>query len=400
MSSEYICDVTFADKVNLKFSTFERVDEWARKELEAWNIFFQISPHIFSEVAKYFNGSALESDLKAIVNSGSPNKISLLQAMSSNYITSKSALGKEILALATKDPSSAVRLYTVSCPKFSELSRSIHIAGSSGGRNENSEKRSLDTLRAFLDVYVLEKKIKGLTASDRKAYEQLQTDCQGLHSECIAFLDYFKQQQGRNQNDFNAFKEGTAAEAKTLFGDLKKEIDGIKEFYKAELGLQMPVSYWREKASEHRKLLRAWSIFFTFIIILLCIFTPTIFKESLEVVSHTLASFSEQGKSDISHLAPWLFFVAVSFPLFLSIWFLRLIAKTLISHQNHMNDASLRVVMTTTFLALMNEKKADEKDRILILNALFHVPANVNEDGSPPHWFEILQSRLRGGGGV
>jgi len=69
-------------------------------------------------------------------------------------------------------------------------------------------------------------------------------------------------------------------------------------------------------------------------------------------------------------------------------------SKTLLSHQSQMNDARLRATMTNTFLSLMAENKADEKDRILILNALFHVPSHSGDDGAPPHWFEIFQARF------
>ena len=88
-------------------------------------------------------------------------------------------------------------------------------------------------------------------------------------------------------------------------------------------------------------------------------------------------------------------FFAITFPAFLSVWVLRIFSKNMLNNFNQMHDAKNRAVMTQTFLALMSEGKADENDRILILNALFQPINSASDDGAPPHWFELMMERMK-----
>lgn len=402
MSSPYMCDVTFVDKVNLKLASTDRIDEWARKELQSWDTLFKIPEGVFSQISGQFYSQFLsltKGKLERVLTVDASMKVSVLEEMASNYITSKSALGQAILERIDADHYAGVLMYSASIPELWQFSRLVQ-SSIGNWKNNHYEGRVVAYLKAIFETILLERRIKGVTAADKKSFDIARSDVGALLADYTASLDQHKQQQESQKQDFVLFKQGSEMEVKVLLEGLTAEVEGIKEFYKTELGLQMPVTYWRQKEQDHRKLLRVWSVLFTVAIIALCLAAPKIFQQTLKVVGNSLSTFSGDVGSDMTVIAPWLFFVAVSFPLFLSIWLLRLIAKTLISHQHQMNDASLRVVMTTTFLALVSDNKADEKDRILILNALFHVPSNVNEDGSPPHWFEILQSRMRGGTGV
>lgn len=400
MSDKYIAEVNFPDGTNFKFASEERIVDWAQSELIAWSPIFSIQQNSleFQDERESFSRllGGVKEGLSQIVSGDLQTKKRNLAQLSRYYVSSKGSIGKKILEAST-NPRYALLLYASTSASFSNFARSIFVAGSHGF-NESRERQALEWLRAHLDIYSVRNGIKGSISSDRRAFEGLRNSADQLISDYTERLRMAEEEYSRKTADFSVLQEDCTSNAQALFESLKQEVEGIKTFYKNELGLQIPVTYWSDKAKEHRFLLRMWSGIFTAAVISLCAAAPTIFKYTLAAVTDALSSFSEQSSAvNLMGMAPWLFFVAVSFPLFLSIWLLRLVAKTLLSHQHQMNDASLRVVMTTTFLALINDNKADEKDRILILNALFHVPSNVNEDGSPPHWFEILQSRLRSG---
>jgi hypothetical protein len=83
-------------------------------------------------------------------------------------------------------------------------------------------------------------------------------------------------------------------------------------------------------------------------------------------------------------------------PLFFVIWICRLVARQLQMNIAQRNDANERAVMTQTYLALLEQNKASENDRILILNALFRPTTAAGvDDGAPPHWFDLLMERVK-----
>jgi len=95
--------------------------------------------------------------------------------------------------------------------------------------------------------------------------------------------------------------------------------------------------------------------------------------------------------------------VAVVVPIavfaFATIWILRILGRQLSRHLQLRDDANERRTMVMTFLALMNEQGAadliTERDRILILHALFRPSAATAPDDAPPaHWFDLLTSKM------
>jgi hypothetical protein len=74
-------------------------------------------------------------------------------------------------------------------------------------------------------------------------------------------------------------------------------------------------------------------------------------------------------------------------------WILRVVSRLF-----HMNvvataDAGERVTMVKTYLALFDEKKLSEADRILVLQALFRPTSQTPDESPPPNWFDVLMHR-------
>ena len=69
-------------------------------------------------------------------------------------------------------------------------------------------------------------------------------------------------------------------------------------------------------------------------------------------------------------------------PIFISVVLLRMIVKTRSSYEILANDAFERVAMIETFIALEAEGKAEDRERIVMLQALFRpVQSSGNEEG-------------------
>lgn len=86
--------------------------------------------------------------------------------------------------------------------------------------------------------------------------------------------------------------------------------------------------------------------------------------------------------------APVALYVVISGGLLLlstiAFWVGRLLTKLYLSEHHLRNDAEERAVMTTTYLALINEAAASDTDRQIILNALFRAtPDGIVKDEGP-----------------
>jgi hypothetical protein len=77
-------------------------------------------------------------------------------------------------------------------------------------------------------------------------------------------------------------------------------------------------------------------------------------------------------------------------------WVTRILARILVSQIHLHSDASERVVMAMTYLALLRDNKGPkDEDRQLILQTLFRPSATgmVKEEALPPGFFEWLVRR-------
>ncbi|MGB0683984.1 MAG: hypothetical protein ACPGOV_14835 [Magnetovibrionaceae bacterium] len=80
-------------------------------------------------------------------------------------------------------------------------------------------------------------------------------------------------------------------------------------------------------------------------------------------------------------------------------WFMRLCSRFIFHSLEGKADAERRALMADTYLALKNEEgsELDEKERFLILNALFRPPgAKSDDDAPPPNLLEILTAKPKG----
>lgn len=215
--------------------------------------------------------------------------------------------------------------------------------------------------------------IEGFKVANRKWDQEL-----GVYRERYDVLENnFSGVQENIRNEQKEWSEN-CMKMKGQFIDFMKneenELSSLKEAYDTHMMLKAPVDYWRQKKIKHGKkieILKWWSIGGA---VLVCIL--------LLSVAHTLPSASSSDQIPFRKIG--LFFVISTF-LF---WVIRLIVKLLLSNIHLQADAEEREVMTSTFLALIKDRGADnglkQEDVALVLAPLFRPSTTgvIKEDGN------------------
>lgn len=211
-----------------------------------------------------------------------------------------------------------------------------------------------------------EARLRSLDAAQRKAEETLE----GM-SRTVA---------GNEDSREKSFVE--------LLQRVEKDWAAKLEVFNNQLALSAPTTYWNSKASQHLWRAIGFAIGFLFIVVGALI-------EFVREAGPKLELLTQQStdRPIVAALAPIVVFA------FAAVWVLRILGRQLSKNLALRDDAQERETMVKTFLALLNEKTerptVSEKDRILILHALFRPSSNAAPDDAPPaHWFDLLTSRL------
>ena len=155
-------------------------------------------------------------------------------------------------------------------------------------------------------------------------------------------------------------------------------IDSIKAVelsYIEAMRLQAPARYWRNKAKLHKLAEKRardalWKFFPAALTVLAIAFITTSYLLLRPNDGHDAAVY-------VVVSAGLATFAAVIF------WIGRLLTRLYLSEHHLRKDAEEREVMATTYLALTRDQAADEKDRHIILTALFRNSSDgiVRDDG-------------------
>jgi len=167
-------------------------------------------------------------------------------------------------------------------------------------------------------------------------------------------------------------KQRDAAAAKAV-----ASIQNTEKTYTEAMRFKAPVDYWKKEAERHRRAKR-WAV------ARLCAFFP-IAAIALGLAfwfsARLLLSYSEEAGAAV-HFIIAAGLVALST---ITFWIGRLFTKLYLSEHHLEQDAEQRAVMTTTYLALINEGgAAAENDRSAILAQLFRAtPDGIVKDDGP-----------------
>lgn len=152
-------------------------------------------------------------------------------------------------------------------------------------------------------------------------------------------------------------------------------IQGTDATYNQFMQLKAPVQYWTNKATEHGKKEKTAR--------------RTLYAYFPLTIAGIGFAFWRTGEYLIAH-PPYnaAVYVVISGGLLLLstmlFWVGRLLTKLYLSEHHLRNDAEERSVMTETYLAMTNGGAADEKDRHIVLTALFrNTPDGIVKDDGP-----------------
>lgn len=165
----------------------------------------------------------------------------------------------------------------------------------------------------------------------------------------------------------------------------KKLLLAAKEL-KISIVLQDAKDLWAKKAKLHRKYFYVGSSLFLIVIFTFCIIIIKYWND----INLALLNFETLfAKHPLG--GTFLFMI----PILAIAWVLRLISRFTMQNLTLADDADQRGVMAETFVKLAGEGHAqDEKDRAIILNALFRpLPGTHQEDIQPPNITDLLKSK-------
>lgn len=155
-----------------------------------------------------------------------------------------------------------------------------------------------------------------------------------------------------------------------------KKINDTEELFKRQMEIKAPVGYWNEKKKRH---LSAKENYFLF----LAIFVPYSLLGTFALILGFPAFMVKlHYPQDMWH------YIAVPLLLFWTttiFWAGRVLVRLFLSEHHLAGDAEERAVMAQTYLALVNEDKADKQDRHIVLETLFrHSTDGIVKDDAAP----------------
>ena len=158
----------------------------------------------------------------------------------------------------------------------------------------------------------------------------------------------------------------------------------LRTTFDVQLRLEAPASYWGKEAKRTYEAAIASLILFATIAIVIIGILVGYGPSFLEALANI------KGGGGYASVA------LISIPALTALWILRHVARLFVTNLERTNDARVRETMATTFLALTKEgaSTAEEKERLLVLEALFRPPgAKQTDDGHFGGALEILTRR-------
>lgn len=178
--------------------------------------------------------------------------------------------------------------------------------------------------------------------------------------------------------EFRKNSEDRISSAQT---DVQNAIDSIERTnltYSEFMRLKAPADYWRDKGDIHLKTMRYRKN--------VLLWSAGLGSASLLVSLYCLISISsEAAKNDggIGATLPWIAGGVVLTTI--AFWGIRILVRLFLSEHRLWTDAREREILIQTYLALSQESKVSEEERILVLNGIFRRVSDglIKDDAAP-----------------
>ena len=232
---------------------------------------------------------------------------------------------------------------------------------------------------------------KGRRQAAERSFEQLRVKAESLlgektatyealHRDYAALSDSVRLTSEKNSAEFDGAQAQRGSDFEKLVGEHKQEMEGLRRTFREEIALRAPATYWEDKRKEHDRLSKI---------------TGGISFLGIAGAAAALGWLvRELFRTAQPNAAPeaWRIGVLVLMGVF-AVWGVRLVVRMFLSHLHLASDAAERVVMTRTYLSLLEgDRLSSKEDRQLILQALFRPASDgiVKDEGVPFSLAEVL----------
>lgn len=202
-------------------------------------------------------------------------------------------------------------------------------------------------------------------------------------------------EQQKRANSFNKFTEKTFDNYNNFTSEKTNEfnkyvashqvrLDELNSYYSEKLTLEEPSKHWENSASDSAKASYFWLVIFILAILVPLGFLLANWNQVSVNVKNLAAS---NGGLNLGNL--FLFTI----PALAYGWILKQFSRNYIKASESAADGRHRRTLAMTYLALNKHSNVDEKERAIILNALFrsHNTNSSLEDGPPLGLIELLK---------
>ena len=214
---------------------------------------------------------------------------------------------------------------------------------------------------------------KGL-AADVEAFQSLRAEISGFRNELAthttAFeteIDAWKQRTQKEVGDWFTTSKKDAIDVdstrskdfKNAHGAWTKQITELEKLYEEKLALEGPVRYWRALEESYTKNGRAWVFWAVLVTAVFCLIIGALLYWPPELLKATQVAEGIRGA------------ILAGVGISLAVYIVHLFVRMATSNYHLGRDARERRQLTLVFLALLKNQAVTEKDRQIVLAALF-----------------------------
>jgi hypothetical protein len=232
---------------------------------------------------------------------------------------------------------------------------------------------------------------KGRKQAAEQSFEQLRTKAEALvgekttaydelHRDYSVLAESVKETAGSQQTQFDEAQAKRGSAFDELVEQHKQEMEALRKTFREEIALRAPATYWDTKRQMHERMTKI---------------TGGLSFGGIAAAAGVMGWLIHDLLRTAAPNTPpeaWRVAMLVLVGIF-TVWGLRLVVRMFLSHLHLATDAAERVVMTHTYLSLMEGNQLTSKeDRQLILQALFRPASDgiVKDEGVPFSLAEVL----------
>lgn len=359
------------------FKNYKKIEEWCTSEIQFYNSIGESNtvrsftlaiknqlPNVFNQNRNVeISWDDFSKELKKVVS---------LAYKSYGFVASRSKEGKFLEQLYKTNP----QIVPGAILYFQQKTKPRSGAQISQDNQRNGQ----------FAAYLFDNNIEPNFEDEKKKYKEFYDEIVGQKDELLEELKKAKDENNSINQELKNLKITITKKFDEEFNRHKTKMEASEKFYESELAVKKAVTYWTDKAKNHKN----YSIVFGIASGLLMIATIiSIISFGKYIIGLNLDSSDGVVKrllTESGALQIWVYAVFLG-ALTLTVWIIRLLVKIFLSNLHLLSDAKERETMIMTYLAFEREEQVlNKEDKDLILPSIFRVSSNgIIKEDSPPN---------------